>query len=70
MSDIGKALIVIGAITLLLGVLVSIAGRMPWLGRLPGDMVIDRGNFHFYFPIVTCIVISLVLNLFLWLLRR
>ena len=56
-------------------VLVAVGLLWPWLGRLglgrlPGDIVIERGNFHFYFPIVTCLVVSGVVSLILWLLNR
>ena len=56
-------------------VLVAVGLLWPWLGRLglgrlPGDIVIERGNFHFYFPIVTCLVVSGVVSLILWFLNR
>jgi hypothetical protein len=56
-------------------VLVVVGLLWPWLaklglGRLPGDIVIRRGNFSFYFPIVTCLVVSVVVSLILWLLNR
>ena len=56
-------------------VLVAIGLLWPWLGKLglgqlPGDIVIERGDFRFYFPIVTCLVVSLVVSLILWLLNR
>ena len=70
MSDFGKMLIVIGAVCAGLGVLLTLAGKIPWLGRLPGDIVIERGNFRFYFPLVSCVIASLAISLLLWLLRR
>jgi len=56
-------------------VLVAVGLLWPWLtklglGRLPGDIVVERGSFSFYFPIVTCLVVSLVLSLVFWLLNR
>ena len=56
-------------------VLVAVGLLWPWvgklgLGRLPGDVVIERGDFRFYFPIVTCLGVSLVVSLILWLLNR
>jgi Protein of unknown function (DUF2905) len=56
-------------------VLVAVGLLWPWLGRLglgrlPGDIVIERGDFRFYFPIVTCLVVSVVVSLILWLLNR
>ena len=70
MRDMGRFLILIGVVTALIG-LVLWGGFVPrWLGRLPGDIRIERGNFAFYFPIVTCIIISVVLTLILSLFRR
>ena len=70
MRDLGKLLIVIGAVTTVLG-FVLWSGLAPrWLGRLPGDIRIERGNSGFYFPIVTCIIISIVLSLIMSLFRR
>jgi len=63
------ALIVLGAVLVLVGLVWLLAPQVPWLGRLPGDIVIERKNFRFYFPIVTCIVISAVLTAILWLVR-
>jgi len=74
LSDLGRALLLIGGAIVVLGVLLLLAGRISLLGRLPGDISIRRGNTSFYFPIVTCIVLSVVLtvilNVALWLLRR
>ncbi len=70
MPGLGKSLIVIGLIIALIGVILSFAGRIPWLGRLPGDISIKRENVTFYFPLATSILISLVLSLILWLLRK
>jgi hypothetical protein len=59
-----------------IGLLLVIVGLLwPWLsklglGRLPGDIVIERGNVHTYFPIVTCIIVSVVLSFILWLMNR
>jgi hypothetical protein len=69
-SSLGKSLIVIGLIIALIGVLLSFAGRIPWLGRLPGDIYVKRENFTFYFPLATSIIISLLLSLILWLFRK
>jgi hypothetical protein len=70
MRDIGRFLIVIGLVTVVLG-FVLWGGFVPkWLGRLPGDIRIERGNFSFYFPIVTCIVLSIILTLIFSLFRR
>jgi len=63
------ALIVVGAVLMLVGLVWLLAPQVPWLGRLPGDIVIERKNFRFYFPIVTCIVLSVVLTAIMWLVR-
>ena len=70
MSSLGKSLIVVGLVIALIGVLLSFAGRIPWLGRLPGDIYVKRENFTFYFPLATSIIISLILSFILWLFRR
>lgn len=70
MSGFGKALIYLGLIIAAIGVAVSFAGKIPWLGRLPGDIHIKRENFSFYFPLATSILVSLLLSLILWLFRR
>jgi hypothetical protein len=69
-SGIGKLLMVIGAIILALGVIIWLGGKIPGVGRLPGDILIKRANFTFYFPVVTCIIISIVLSLILALFGR
>ena len=70
MPSLGKSLIVIGLVIALIGVILSLAGRIPWLGRLPGDIYVKRENFTFYFPLATSIIISVVLSFILWLFRR
>ncbi len=69
-GGIGKLLIILSAVLFLLGVLFQLSGRLPWLGRLPGDIVIRRESFTFYFPLTTSILISVILSLVLWLFRR
>jgi hypothetical protein len=51
------------------GLVWILAPSIPWLGRLPGDIPIERENFRFYFPLVTCLLLSLVLSLVVWLVR-
>jgi len=68
--EIGKFLIIIGAVIVLLGALLWSGFGAGWLGRLPGDIRIERGNMAFYFPVVTCIIISIVLSLIFSLFRR
>jgi len=59
-----------GAVLFFVGLLLHYGGRFLSLGRLPGDIIIQRGNFTFYFPVVTCILLSLLLTLVLSLFRR
>ena len=71
MSDVGKILMLVGLALVVLGGLIWFGGRLNLpLGRLPGDIRIERENFKFYFPLVTCLLISTVLTLIFWLLRR
>lgn len=70
MLEIGRVLVIVGCTLLILGLVLTFAGRVPGLGRLPGDIVYRRGNFTFYFPLATSIVLSLVLTALLWLFRR
>jgi Protein of unknown function (DUF2905) len=70
MPELGKTLIVLGIAIVVLGVLFTFGGRIPWLGNLPGDIHIQRGRSSFYFPITTCIVISAVISLVLYFFRR
>jgi len=65
----GKTLILIGLVLVAAGLLWMGAERLGF-GRLPGDIVIARGPVRFYFPIVTCLILSVVISLVLWLLRR
>jgi hypothetical protein len=70
MHDLGRMLIVLGIVIALVGVVLLVAGRVPGLGRLPGDIHVERGNWSFYFPLGTSIVLSLLLTLVLWLIGR
>jgi hypothetical protein len=70
MSDLGRLLIVIGVILVIAGAVLLLAPKLPWLGRLPGDISYQRGNFSFYLPLGTCIVISIILTLIMYLFRR
>ena len=67
---VGKALIVLGLAIAAVGVLIVLAGRVPWLGRLPGDIHIERGSWSFYFPLTTSILVSVVLSIVLYLIGR
>ncbi|HEY5512787.1 MAG TPA: DUF2905 domain-containing protein [Geomonas sp.] len=68
--SLGKSLIVIGLVIALIGVILTVAGKIPWLGRLPGDIYVKRENFTFYFPLATSIIISIILSFILWLFRK
>ena len=67
---IGKYLIVFGLVMIVAGSVFLLAGKLPWIGRLPGDILITRENFTLYFPITTCILASIILSLIFYLLFR
>jgi hypothetical protein len=68
---VGRALIIAGLMLVAVGLLVSIGGRLPFrLGRLPGDIYIQGRNSSFYFPLTTCVLVSVLLTVVLWLFRR
>jgi len=70
MTELGKALILFGGFILLIGVLLTLGGKIPWLGRLPGDILIQRPHFTFYFPLATSLLVSVLLSLLFFLWRR
>lgn len=70
MDSLGKMLILFGVVLALLGGLLLVAGKIPFLGRLPGDIVIRRENWSVYFPLTTSILISILLTLLLSLFSR
>ena len=73
MSDhagFGWMLLVLGLVIAGVGLVWILAPSIPWLGRLPGDIRIERENFRFYFPLVTCLLLSLVLSLVVWVIRK
>ncbi len=68
---LGRALITLGIALIVLGVLVTFAGRLPFrLGRLPGDIYIQGKHSSFYFPLATCLMVSVLLSVLMWLFRR
>jgi membrane protein implicated in regulation of membrane protease activity len=69
-NDIGKTLVVLGLLIALAGLVLVFVGRVPWIGRLPGDIHVQRGNWSFYFPLGTSILLSLLLTLLFWLFGR
>src|SRR5918999_6020236 len=58
LDGFGKTLIYIGIVLIIVGIVFSASGKIPWLGNLPGDIYIQRGRFTFYFPLATCLLIS------------
>jgi hypothetical protein len=71
MNGPGRTFIVLGLFLLATGLLINFAPKLPpWLGRLPGDITFKRGDFGFYFPLATCLLLSAVLSFVLWLFRK
>jgi len=70
MQPFGRWLIGVGAVIFLVGVVMTLAPRLPWLGRLPGDFVVQRDSFTFYFPLATSILVSIALTILFNLLGR
>ena len=69
-SELGKSLLLFGVVLAALGIFLMIGPKVPWVGRLPGDIVIERKNFQFYFPLGTCLLLSLLLTLLFRLFGR
>ena len=69
-QPLGRLLLVAAAILAILGVLVLLSAKLPWLGRLPGDITIRRDGFSFYVPLTSCLLVSLVISVILWLVGR
>jgi len=70
MTEIGKLLVITGLLIAAVGAILWCGWGRGWLGRLPGDIHYTRGTFSFYFPVVSCLLASLVLTLILWLFKR
>ena len=70
MAPIGKSLVFAGIATIVVGLLLWGFSSVPFIGKMPGDIYVRRGNFTFYFPIVTCVLISIIATIFLSLMRR
>lgn len=68
--NIGKLLVIAGLVFVVIGGLLMLSGKIPLLGRLPGDIVIQKKNFTFYFPLATSILLSLLLSLIFWIIGR
>ena len=69
-GPIGKLLIVFGFILIIVGLFFILAPKIPWIGRLPGDIYIHKKGVTFHFPVVTCILISIIVSIILWLFIR
>ena len=70
LSSMGRMVLILGVVVVAIGALMLLAGRLPFLGRLPGDIAVQRGNWSFYFPLATSILLSLVLTVVLNLFGR
>jgi hypothetical protein len=70
MGEIAKVMILIGALLILIGLVILVFPRLPFLGKLPGDILVKKENFTFYFPLVTSIVISIIISLILYLVNK
>jgi formate hydrogenlyase subunit 3/multisubunit Na+/H+ antiporter MnhD subunit len=69
-SDIGKIIIFIGLLLVVIGFVYMVGNKLPFIGKLPGDIAIERKNYSFYFPITTCIIVSIVLSFIFWLFNK
>jgi hypothetical protein len=70
LDDLGRTLLIVGVLIAVIGGVLLLAGQVPWLGRLPGDISFARGNFRFYAPIATMLLLSLILTIVLNLIAR
>ncbi|MBI3330945.1 MAG: DUF2905 domain-containing protein [Candidatus Omnitrophica bacterium] len=70
LQPLGRALIFFGVILTSFGLILLLAPKVPWLGRLPGDILIQREQFSFYFPLTSCLLASLLLSVLLWLVHK
>ncbi len=66
----GWLLVIVGLLIATIGLVWLLAPSIPWFGRLPGDIVIERGSSRFYFPVTTCVIVSLLLTALMWLTRH
>ena len=69
-GQIGKVFIIIGIISIALGLILIFMNKIPYIGKLPGDIIIQRKNFTFYFPLMTSLLLSIILSLICWILSR
>ena len=69
-GPLGKTLVLLGAFLIVVGLFLWLGDKIPWIGRLPGDILVKKENFTFYFPIVTCIIMSIILTILFSLFRK
>ena len=70
LHPLGRALVFFGVMLTACGLVLLLAPKIPWLGHLPGDIIIQRERFSFYFPLVSCLLASLILSLLFWMVGR
>ena len=70
MGDLGRVLILFGVVLVAVGLLLTVAGKLPWLGKLPGDIYYKSDHLTVFFPVATCLLVSIVLSLLFYLFRR
>ena len=70
LGSLGKMLILLGVLIIAIGILLLVGEKIPWIGKLPGDIIIKKEKFTFYFPITTSIIISILLTLFFTFFRK
>jgi hypothetical protein len=66
----GKMLIIMGILLILIGIIMTAGPKIPWIGRLPGDIIIKKDDFSLYFPLTSCIIMSIILTFLFYLLRK
>jgi hypothetical protein len=67
---LGKLLVITGLVIAAMGLLLLVSPKIPWFGKLPGDIIVVRERFSFYLPITTCIIVSIILSVLFYLLRK
>jgi len=67
---LGKILIIFGLFIVIIGILLLLGGKIPWIGRLPGDIIIEKKDYSIYIPITTSIILSILLTLIFWILSK
>ncbi len=70
MGEVAKTIIILGAVLVVIGLLLLAAQKIPFLGKLPGDILIKKENFTFYFPLATSIILSIIISLVLYLIGK